>query len=76
MDGTVDMAAEPVNDFDSWYASLDNVAEEAMRADPAVAHKMRLPYIADGKLIDNACEDKNGNCSFWAEIGECQKNPA
>lgn len=24
---------------------------------------------------DSWCLDKNDNCSWWAEIGECYKNP-
>ena len=25
---------------------------------------------------DEVCEDKNQQCSSWAESGECSKNPA
>eukprot|EP00038_Savillea_parva_P017543 m.20713 g.20713 ORF g.20713 m.20713 type:complete len:394 (+) comp3821_c0_seq1:35-1216(+) len=58
--------------FDQWYTELDGVIETA---DNAVKQKVREPFVVDGKLIDTACEDKNANCSWWAEIGECQRNP-
>eukprot|EP00040_Diaphanoeca_grandis_P001787 m.19555 g.19555 ORF g.19555 m.19555 type:complete len:389 (-) comp12515_c0_seq1:262-1428(-) len=31
--------------------------------------------LADGSIKDDDCEDKNDNCSWWKEIGECEKNP-
>ena len=57
------------------YGGLDNVIADAETKDPRVAKKLREPYIFNGKLIDNGCDDKNENCSWWASIGECQKNP-
>ena len=27
-------------------------------------------------LSDEVCEDKNQQCSSWAERGECRSNPA
>jgi hypothetical protein len=69
------MSETPTDAFSSWYGGLDSVIEYAVANDPKVETKVREPFILDGKLIDNGCEDKNEKCKWWAEIGECQKNP-
>jgi hypothetical protein len=71
----VPMSETPTDAFSSWYGGLDSVIEYAVANDPKVETKVREPFILDGKLIDNGCEDKNEKCKWWAEIGECQKNP-
>lgn len=69
--------ASPNRDsFDEWYASLDQVFAQEEAMNMGVSTKANMPFVVDGHLVDNGCEDRNGNCSFWAEIGECQKNPS
>jgi len=69
--------AEPAaSTFAEWYASLDDVLETATTTDPELVRRLRQPYLLDDRLVDNACEDKDANCSWWASIGECQNNPA
>eukprot|EP00041_Stephanoeca_diplocostata_P021685 m.508831 g.508831 ORF g.508831 m.508831 type:complete len:403 (-) comp21887_c1_seq4:1632-2840(-) len=57
-------------DYETWYAQLEGVGQ-GLSQDLL----KKAPIIRDGKLIDDKCEDKNVNCSWWAEIGECENNP-
>lgn len=76
-DPTVPVSSSPTVPaaFEDWYTHLDTVIAEAELTDPKVARKVKEPFTIGGKLVDTACEDKNANCSWWAEIGECQSNP-
>ena len=74
-DTIVPTSDSPTDAFSSWYGALDDVFRQAEASDPKLAKKAAEPFMLDGKLVDNGCEDKNEKCAWWAEIGECHKNP-
>lgn len=62
--------ADNYDDFESWYDMIDGGASAR-----AKERQAKAPRIVNGKMIDDQCEDKNENCTWWAEIGECENNP-
>jgi len=49
------------------YDEYDEEGVEGDVAEPVL--------LENGEIKDDQCEDKNENCTWWAEIGECEKNP-
>ena len=71
----------PTTPFEPLFEKTDPIKSEttgnvrAKKASEVETARGKPEFLPDGRIRDDDCEDKNENCSWWAEIGECEKNP-